>query len=97
MGTITTFEKTASGQVKTGPGRFYYAQVITDGSHDATCIGYDISSASDAAAGNKLFELKVIGANNYGGIEKSVPTRFGRGLYIALTGSGASYIVEWAK
>ena len=98
MGTArSSYELTTSTQVRAVSGALTACQVITDGSNQATVIGYDAAAATDAAPGNKIFELVVAGSNRYGGFTKPHPVRFGNGLYITVSGDGASYIVEWIK
>jgi hypothetical protein len=91
----SSYEIVSDTQITTKGGYLTGIAVMTDGTNDATAILYDINSSGDAAAGNKLAEVKVIGANNYGGRNFSSPVRFAKGLYLDLTGTGASAIVEY--
>ena len=93
----STHELTTSTQVKVGYCLLTSIQIITDGTNDATVIAYDVAASGDAAAANKLFEFKVLGANNYGGRDWSVPVRCTTGLYISVAGTGASFVAEWTK
>lgn len=93
----SSYELTTSTQIRTVSGALTACQVITDGSNQATVIGYDVAAAADIAAGNKIFELVVAGSSRYGGFTKTFPVRFGTGLYVTVSGTGASYIIEWLK
>jgi len=98
MGTArSTHELTTSTQVKVGYGLLTSIQIATDGTNDATVIAYDVAASGSAAAGNKIFEFTVAGAHNYGGRDWSVPVRFTNGLYITVSGTGASFIAEWTR
>jgi hypothetical protein len=93
----STYELTADTQIRTVGGILTSCLVITDGTNDATVILYDAAAAADIAVTNKLAEFTVAGANNYGGRDWSYPVKFGAGLYMDITGTGASVIVEWCK
>jgi len=88
---ISTGELTADTHITTGRGMLAGVLVITDGTNPATCIIYDNTSA----AGKKLWEGVVPGASQYGGRNWTAPVRFETGLYVDLTGTGASCIVEY--
>ena len=87
-------EFTASGTVSAGPTTLYYVQVITNGTNDAVVIGYNKPSVTDIAAGNKVCEFTVVGANNYGGgrVGGTKGIRCDAGLYFTVSGTGASFI-----
>ncbi len=89
-------EYTASGTVSGGPVTVKYVEVITDGTNDAVVIGYNKPSVTDIAAGNKVFEFTVTGANNYGGgaVGGRNGTRCDEGLYVTVSGTGASFIPD---
>jgi len=93
----STYELTTSTQIRTVSGTLTSIEVITDGANDATVIAYDVAAAGDIAAGNKLVELKVLAASNFGGRDWAYPVSFGAGLYITVSGTGASFIAEWTK
>ncbi len=88
----TSGELTADGQVFTGPGRLASVLIITDGTNDATVFLYDNTSA----AGTKLWEGKVKGADNYGGRNWVFPVLFTNGVYLDIEGTDASCICEQA-
>lgn len=90
-------EKTASAQLVTGRGLLYSVEVITDGSNDAVCNVYDVASSGDAAASTKLFEWTQTATGKQGGRDWMHPVQFTDGLYVTISGTGASYIVEWRK
>lgn len=64
--------------------------VITDGTNAATVIIYDNASA---ASGKKLFEAVVAGANNTGYFDLPYAVKAEDGLYVSISGTGASAIV----
>ena len=67
--------------------------IITDGQNDAKIVLYDNTSA----AGTVRWEQTVIGGDNYGGHSWTYPKKFYNGIYADVTGSGASYIIEYIK
>jgi hypothetical protein len=94
---FSTYELVADKQIRAVGGYLSGLAVMTDGSNDATVILYDVNSVASIAVTNKLAEVKVAAANNFGGRDWSNPVRFAKGLYADVTGTGASYIVEWMK
>lgn len=88
---ISTGEKTTSALILTGLGAFCGVVINTDGSNNATIIIYDNTSA----AGKKIHEQVVLGADITGGIVKWPPTDVLNGLYLSISGTGASAIVEY--
>lgn len=92
MASETSGEITSDGQVFSGPGRLCSILIITDGTNDATVTLYDNTSA----AGTKLWEGIVKGADNYGGRNWTYPVKFTNGVYADLSGTGASCICEKA-
>lgn len=93
----TSYEKTADAQLRVGATKFWGIQVITDSTNDATAIVYDVASSGDAAAGNKVGEYKVAGADEYGGVIFPQAVDCVAGLYVDITGTGASYIAYYKK
>lgn len=89
-------EYVASGTVSGGPVTIKYVQVITDGTNNATVIGYNKPTSSDIAAANKVFEFTVVGANHYGGgaVGGRDGVRCDEGLYVTVSGTGASFIPD---
>ena len=87
-------EHTASATISGGPTTVKYVEVITNGTNDAVVIGYNKPSVTAIAAGNKVFEFTVVGANNYGGgkVGGSKGVRCDAGLYVTVSGTGASFI-----
>ena len=92
-----TYELITSTQISTKPGAVVSIEVLTDGSNDATGILYDVDAVGDIAATNKLQEIVVKSGMIFGGRTWEIPRRFGVGLYLALSGTGASAIVEYLK
>jgi hypothetical protein len=89
--TKTSYELTSSALVYTGSCVLWRVQAITDGTNAATVIIYDNTEAS----GNKLAEFTVAGASHYGGGSWTRPVGAKIGLYAAISGTGASCIVEY--
>ena len=88
-------EITASATISGGPTTLFGVQAVTDGTNDAVVIGYNKPTSSGIAAGNKVFEFTVVGANNYGGrnfTPKGI--RCDAGLYVTISGTGASVIID---
>ena len=88
---ISSGEQTSSTAVLTGSGCITGIKVITDGTNDATLIVYD----NTAASGTVVDETKVNGANHYGGRNVIFPIKVDNGIYAAISGTGASYIIEY--
>ena len=93
----TSYEITSSTQLMTKGGILGGVLVITSGvdDEDAAIIAYDVASAGDAAAGNKLYETTVAGEDHYGGVIFPFNVEFRNGLYVAISGTGASCIVYY--
>jgi len=87
-------EKTASAAILTKSGWITALEVITDGTNDAKVILYDNASAG---SGPVIWECTAAGADNYGGRTWDFPRWCGHGIYATLSGTGASYIVEYIK
>ena len=87
-------EFTSSQLLSGGPTRLKYIKVITNGTDDATAILYD----NTAASGTVVDETKETGTNNYGGGNVVPPKgiKCTTGLYLSLSGTGASAIVDWS-
>ena len=88
---ISSGEITSSQIVKSGAGAISAITIITDGTNKATIILYDNTEAS----GKKIWEGSVAGTSEYGGRNFVFPVKFDNGLYCAITGTGASSIVEY--
>ena len=86
-GEITASENTVSGVALLGG-----VQVLTDGTNAATVIIYD----SLTAANKKLYEAVVAGANNTQFDSFNIPIKASAGLYVAVSGVGASVIMYYA-
>jgi hypothetical protein len=97
MRSHSSYELTSDTQVTKGAGSLCSCLVITDGTNDATVILYDVAAAASVDPTNKLFEWKVTGANNVGGRNWVHPVNFANGLYLDITGDGASCIIEHTR
>ena len=85
-------EQTSDGAVATIGGYIAGVEIITDGTNDVKLILYDNASA---ASGTVLFEGTVLGGSHFGGRVWSYPVIYDNGIYADITGTGASYIVEY--
>jgi hypothetical protein len=95
MSAKTSYEKTVDATIYSGPCLLTSILIITDGTNAATVILYDLTSSSGAGATNKLWEGTIAGATGYGGRNWTAPVRCTTGIYADVTGTGASYIVEY--
>jgi len=89
MHSVSSGELTADAQAVNGKGTLKAVQVITDGTNDATVILYD----NTAASGKKVFEGTCPGGEDSRLFDFSYPPNFKTGLYLDITGTGASCIV----
>ena len=84
--------KTSSELMHTGKCACTAFVIITNGSANATLTLYDNTEAS----GTVKAKLVIPGANLSGGRNYSkYPLKFTNGIYALLSGTGASYIVEF--
>ena len=81
-------EQTSDGILYNGYCRLGGVQILTDGTNDATVILYD----NTAASGVKVFVAVVEGAADAELYDFSVPIKCKNGLYLDITGTGASCI-----
>jgi hypothetical protein len=90
----SSYKLTADTQITKGSGILCSVTINTDGTNNATVKLYDVSAAADVANTNMLYEWVVSGANYSGGRDWVHPVYFAKGLYLDITGTGASCIVE---
>ena len=90
MSAKTSYEITTSTQITKKPGHLCAVTGVTNGSSNAVVTVYDTDAAASIATTNKLAEFTVVGANHFGGRTFVEPLRFMDGLYVALSGTGAS-------
>lgn len=83
-------EQTTTKAAYTGPCALSSVLVITDGTNTAKVI---IDDSTDGS-GTVKYETSVVGANNYGGRNWTFPVKFTTGVYVTVSGTGASYIIE---
>jgi hypothetical protein len=88
---LSSGEKTSDTTILTGAGWITGIQLITDGTNDATALLYD----NTASSGKKVYEGKVVGANNYGGRNWVFPIKVSIGIRLDISGTGASAIIEY--
>ena len=86
-------EKTSSVLIDTGSGELRGVNINTDGSNNATIILYD----NTAASGVKLWEQVVLGADISGGFFDSFGIEYENGIYLSISGTGASANVYYAE
>lgn len=84
-------EQTASAQIYSGECYVSKIWVITDGTNDAKVIIYDSKTGSGKVVG----EITVNGGSQFGGVANPYPVHHNNGIYVTVSGSGASYIVEY--
>ena len=92
QGSQSSGEQTSSAAIYAGSAYITGVEVITDGTNDAKLILYDNATA---ASGTVVLEMTVAGANNFGGREPTFPPHCYNGIYGAITGTDASFIVEY--
>ena len=92
---ILSGEQTASGLIYTVvPGttcNIRTVKVVTDGTNNGKIIVYD----STTAAGKVIDETTVIGSNHWGGRAWIQGGEIANGIYVVVSGTGASYFVEY--
>lgn len=88
-----SYELTTNTQLSTKSTLFGGVLVITDGTNNAVVNLYDVAAAGDAAASTKVWEQTVLGSDQYGGGLFPNVIRCHNGLYITISGTGASCIV----
>jgi len=70
--------------------------ILTDGTNAATVTIYD--SATENTGAKVVWKNKEAGANNYGGALFNPPLKMDNGVYITISGTGASFIAyEYKK
>ena len=89
----TSGEQTATGVIYNGECFLVAIEVITDGTNDAKLIVYDALSTD----GKVVFEMTVTGSSHYGGRLFIPSVHMQTGIYGVLSGTGASYIVEYKR
>jgi hypothetical protein len=86
-------ELTASAAVAAQKSILGGVLIMTDGTNDATIIIYDHATA---ASGTKIWESVITGSDNYGGGIFPHPIRCANGIYVSISGTGASAIVFYS-
>ena len=91
---ITSGKKIASAVILTGPGYIHGFRVLTDGTNTGRVILYD--SASATTDEDKIIdEDAAVGADLKGG-NMNLDCEVQRGLYVAVSGTGAYYVVVYS-
>jgi hypothetical protein len=86
--------KTADALISNSTKALCGVLVITNGTDAATAIVYDNASGP---SGRVLFKGKISGAANFGGATFENPVNVDKGIYVVITGTGASYIIYYLK
>lgn len=86
---VSLGEQTSDGILFNGRTLLDGVMVITDGTNPATVILYD----NTAASGTKVFEAVVAGANNAELFSFNNSIKCDTGLYLDISGTGASCII----
>lgn len=92
---FSSYELTSSGVVSTTSCRLWSCLVMTNGTANAVVQIYDNNSAVGNSEANKLAEFTVVSSNQYGGRNWIKPVGAEVGLYVVISGTGASCIVEY--
>lgn len=85
---VSLGEKTTDGILHTGKGYLAGVQIITDGAADATVVIFD----GLTSAGVKIFEGSVVSTSLSGQFDFNGPVTFKTGMFLVITGGGASCI-----
>jgi hypothetical protein len=88
-----TVAANAAVQHDTGISALAGIIVITDGVNDCKVIIYDGTSTS----GTVKYETTVKGADHYGGRIWTFPLMIQTGIYVVVSGTGGSYILEYIE
>jgi len=92
---FSTHEVTGSACVVDRNCRLWSCLVITNGSANAVITIHDNNSAVGNDATNKLAEFTVVSSNQYGGRNWIKPVGVEVGIYVTISGTGASCIIEY--
>jgi|GEM_PF-5943404 len=90
---VSSGEETTTKCVVTGPCRLTGVGVCTDGTNAAKVV---IDDSTDGS-GTVKWEQGVAGATLTGGRNFTDPLKFTTGIYVTVTGTGASYFIETAS
>lgn len=91
----SSHEITESAVIYDGECRLWSCLVITNGLANAVVTIYDNDSDTGNDANNKLAEFTVVSSNQYGGRNWIKPVGANTGIYVTISGSGASCIIEY--
>lgn len=72
--------------------QFVSALILTDGSNAATVTAYDNATG---AGGKVIFKGTVSGPSNFGGGDAGAPVNLSHGIYVEISGTGASAVVYY--
>jgi hypothetical protein len=88
-----TVAANATVQHHTGEAALAGIIIMTDGTNNCKVIIYDGTSAS----GTVKYETTVKGADHYGGRIWVFPLAMQVGIYVVVSGTGGSYILEYIE
>lgn len=88
--TISSGIKSSSGVIIAVPGLLAGFSIITDGANTATLILYDNATTN---SGTVIGKAIVLGANQNYNLAYNVPVKASNGIYMSLSGTGATAIV----
>lgn len=77
----------------TGPCYITAAHIMTDGTNAAKLMVYDNTSA----AGKVILERTIVGNTHGGSIIWTFPVKCTNGIYVTVTGTGGSCIIEYIR
>ena len=92
MRAVCSGEKTADAAVFAAKCAITAIYIITDGTNDAKLVIHDHASA---ASGTVVHEQTIKGSDHYGGLVLPFPKSMENGIYCNVTGTGASYIIDF--
>ena len=89
---ISSGEQTADATIYSGSALLSAVQIITDGTNDAKLVIKD-----NGSSGTVVFEATVTGGSHFGGRLFIPPVEIQTDIYCDVTGTGASYIIEYVR
>jgi hypothetical protein len=90
---LSTGAADEDGVVRTGRGYLCGVVLTTNGQANATIALYDNTSDD----GKVVLSFTVVGADYYGGVTFPNPVRFIKGLFLDISGTGATAYVFWTR
>lgn len=94
QGSQSSGEQTASKAILADAGWITGIQVITDGTNDAKLI---IHNNATAASGTVVVEKSTVGASLSSSRDLAFPVFCHNGIYATISGTDASYVIEYIE